>query len=324
MTTTRETRYDLLTLGESMLRLSPPGNMRLEQATQLDLFPAGAESNLAIALARLGKRAAWMSRLPDSPLGYLLANNLRQHGVDVSGIVWAAGERVGTYFVEFAAPPRSSRIWYDRAGSAASRMTPADLPLDKIAAARWLHLTGITPALSPSCAETVRAAMTHARDHGLTISFDVNYRALLWPPDVAGQALAPFCEQADYTLVAVRDAHSLFGATEDAETAARELQARFGGCVIITRGAEGSVACDGQTLVSGPGFETTIVDRVGAGDAFDAGVICRLLEGADLADALRFGAAVAALKMTIPGDVALISRAEVEDVLRGGKATLQR
>lgn len=311
---------DLITIGETMIRFTPPGAERLETAEHLNLFVGGSESNIAVGGQRLGKRCAWVSRLPDHPLGHHIANTIRQYGVDVSGVAWAgANERPGLYFVEQGSPPRPARVWYDRANSAASRMMPDDLPRGLIESTRWLHLTGITPALSESCAATAHAALDHAHQHGVTVSFDVNYRALLWSPEQARDALSPFCQNADVVMVAARDARNLFG-TDDI-TALRE---RWGGTVIVTKSAEGAVGCDEQGIVEVKAFPTTVVDRLGAGDAFDVGVICQLLDSVPLAEAMRFGCATAALKLTIYGDFAIISRREVEELIARGGGSIHR
>ncbi len=205
------TAYDLLTLGETMLRLAAPSPLRLEQTNQLNINIGGAESNVAINLARLGKRVAWYSRLPNNPLGQSVAGEIRKHGVVVDWVTWAENERLGLYFIDYGHGTRPTQVWYDRAHSAASHMTPQDLPWQAIAAAKWLHLTGITPALSPSCAETVLAAATYAQQQGIPLSFDVNYRAKLWQPEQAAATLAPLCQLADYIFLAARDAKTLWG-----------------------------------------------------------------------------------------------------------------
>lgn len=307
-------RIDLFTLGETMLRLAPPAPQRLEQADRLHLTFGGAESTLAVNLARLDKRVVWHSRLPDNPLGRACAGAIRRHGVALD-VTWAAGERLGLYFVEYGDPPRGVRVWYDRAASAASRMTPGALPVETIRAARRLHLTGITPALSDSCADTVWAALDHARQGGVPVSFDVNYRALLWEPAAAATALEPLCAAADLVFVARRDAAALWGASGDASTVARRLQRQWSGTVVVTDGEAGAAAHDGRAPRYVPGLPAAVVDRLGAGDAFASGVLCRLLEDAPLADALRFGVAMAALKLTLPGDVAYVTRAEVDALL---------
>ncbi|GAB4548860.1 MAG: bifunctional 2-dehydro-3-deoxygluconokinase/2-dehydro-3-deoxygalactonoki nase [Anaerolineae bacterium] len=318
---------EFITFGETMLRLSAAGNQRLEAAQSFEVHPGGAESNVAAALARLGKSAAWISRLPDNELGRLTASRLRSYGIDLSGVSWSAAEqneRMGLYFVEFGAPPRPTRVRYDRADSAFSHMQPAELPLEMIRAAKWLHLTGITFGLLGNCTETARVLLSEARRADLIISFDVNYRAALWSPTTAGAALEPICEQAEVIFCALRDAVALFGMENHLRRATAGLHARFGKKVIVSNGSSGAAAMDAAGLVECPAFPVTIVDRVGAGDAFAAGVICRLSEGASLLDALRFGAAAAALKLTTVGDIALISRAEVEMVLRDNPPTLIR
>ncbi len=315
---------DFVTFGETMLRLSPPGVSRLEQVRSLDAAIGGSESNLAIALARLGKRSAWVSRLPANPLGALIENTIRQYGVDTGGVRWALGERLGLYFIEFGSAPRPTQVYYDRAGSAFSRMKPDELPTALIETSRWFHCSGITFGLSGSCIETTHAALAFARERGLTISFDVNYRARLWTPEAAGRALEPICRQADVILVALRDAQALFNAGPDARSAARSLFDRWGKTVALTCGAEGAVGCDANGLVEAPAFPVTIVDRIGAGDAFAAGVLCRISEGASLAEALQYGTAVAALKLTVAGDLALVTRAEVDELLRNRAGMLNR
>ena len=315
---------DVFTLGESMLRFTAPSPLRIEQATTFEVYVAGAETNVAVALARLGKRAAWFSRLPESPVGQLAANFMRQYGVDVSSVLFVPDERMGLYFIERGVPPRPTRLWYDRANSAASHLKPSDLPSAQLAAGRWLHLTGITPALSASCEATCHAAISHARTHGLTVSFDVNYRSLLWSPQQARAALAPFCQSADVVFIASRDAAALFEVEGTAAQQAEQLHQLWGGVVIVTDGANGAAAHADSGAAACRAFVVQIVERVGAGDAFAAAVICRLLEGAPLAEALTFGAALAALKLSIMGDVALVTRQEVEALIATGGAALHR
>src|SRR3989440_11829914 len=167
--------HDVFTLGETMLRFTPKGYTRLEEASELEVRIGGTESNVAIALARLGLRAAWASRLPRNPLGELTARRILSFGVDVSHVRWVDGARMGLYFIEPGAPPRSSLVLYDRARSAASEMEPEDFDWGLLDHTRHLHLTGITPALSESAAATAARAIREARARGRSISFDVNY-----------------------------------------------------------------------------------------------------------------------------------------------------
>lgn len=314
-----EISYDVITLGETMWRLSPPGKGRLENATTLDIQVGGSESNTAIALSRLGKRVAWWSRLPDNPLGKHVANTLRMQGVDVSGVKWA-GKRLGTYFVEFGSPPRPTQVVYDRADSAASQMHPQDFDWSLIRQTRWLHVTGITPALSATCLETVRRAVHEAKAANVPVSFDLNYRGKLWTYDEARPIYDELAAQAAVAIAAERDIRNCYGNT----VTLAELRARWNGAVIVlTNGAAGATAFDGN-LYHADAYPVQIVDRVGAGDAFSAGLLCAMLDGKPLSEALRWGNACAALKLTLPGDIALISRAEVEHLLASGDAAIQR
>ena len=325
-TSSNVTEYDLITLGETMWRLSSPGHTRLDITDSLDVNVGGAESNLAIAMSRLGKQVAWWSRLPDNPLGRHIAQTLRKFGVDTSGIYWQQGARLGTYFIEFGSPPRPTQVVYDRADSAASQMQPDDFEWSIFQRTKRLHLTGITPALSQSCLETVRRAMHEARAAGVQISFDLNYRAKLWSWDECRPVMDELASQADLVIGATRDAQSLQKDTIEGEALIRALHQRWGfPTVILTKGPEGTYAYDGDTFHDVPAYTgVKIVDRIGAGDAFAAGLLCALLDGKSLPEAMHYGNAVAALKMTVPGDIALINRQEVEALLTESSTDIQR
>lgn len=309
---------DVLTFGETMLRLSPPGRLRLAQAASFDVWVAGSESNVAAALCAMGLSATWVSRLPDNPPGRKIEAALRAVGIDVSHVVWTpADERVGLFYAEPAAEPRSGSVVYDRAHSAASSLSPADLPDALFDTHRHLHVSGITPALSPTCAAAVADAIARAKARGRTVSLDINYRAKLWPPDAAAGALAPLLGQVDVLFCARDDAARLFGLTGDDACRASGLRARFGVPVsVLTAGASGAVGCDseGCRAVSAVPVEAT-VERIGSGDAFAGGFLAEYLSGASLEAALRMSAAAGALKRTILGDMLVATRAEVEAVL---------
>ncbi len=183
----RAFRFDVAGLGEVMLRLSVPAGERLDDARRLDVEYGGAECNTCVALARLGRRAAWVGRLPDHALGNAVLRAVRADGVDVSAVKRAPGERIGTYFIEYAGAPRAIQVIYDRADSAAARMTVGDVDWDYLLEARVLHISGITAGLSDSCHAVVAEAMRRARAAGVTVSFDVNYRAKLWSAAAAGE-----------------------------------------------------------------------------------------------------------------------------------------
>src|SRR5947199_167469 len=173
--------HDVITFGEAMVRLSPPNFRRLEQATSLDLMVGGAELNMAVGLARLGRKTAWVSRLTNNPLGRLIANRAREAGVSSDHVVWTEEDRVSVYFLEFGAAPRASSVLYDRKNAAIAHVQPGMVDWKKVFdGVKWFHVTGITPALSPSAAETTREALTAARAAGAKTSIDLNYRAKLW------------------------------------------------------------------------------------------------------------------------------------------------
>lgn len=310
-----EPAFELMTLGETMLRLSVPEGERLERVRQLDVWPGGAESNVAVAVARMGHRAGWVSRLPPSPLGRRIEQAIAAHGVDTSQVVWAEGERVGTYFIEYAPPPRRIEVVYDRKDSAAARMAPEQVPWEFLLDTRMLHITGITPGLSPSCLAVTAEACERAMHAGVTFSMDVNYRAKLWPPAAAAEALLPLLRKAGLVICGEADAATLFDLRGEPEHVLRELQ-KLTECpsVVLTIGERGALAlADGKTL-SQSAIPATVVDRIGAGDAFSAGVLCGLLEGS-LETGLRYGAAMSAHKLTTFGDMLWATRAEILDLL---------
>lgn len=318
MPTETSSRRDVLTFGETMLRLSPPGRLRLAQAASFDVWVAGSESNVAAALCTLGLSVSWVSRLPDNPPGRKVADALRALGVDVSHIVWTPpGERVGLFYAEPAAGPRAGTVVYDRAHSAAAALSPADLPDALFDTHRHLHVSGITPALSASCAAAITDAVARAKARGRTVSLDVNYRAKLWTPQSAAAALAPLIPQADVLFCARGDAALLFGLSGDDAARASGLRARFGVPIaVLTAGADGAVGCDadGCRAVPAVPVEATL-ERIGSGDAFAGGFLAEYLSEAPLEQALQMGVAAGALKRTILGDVLVATRADVEAVL---------
>lgn len=329
------TRYDLITFGENMIRLSTRNYERLEQAQMLDFKHGGAEANVAVGLARMEHTSAWVSRLADNPLGRKIERDLNAWGVDTSHIVWTNDGRIGTFFLEVGAPPRPSAVLYDRRDSTMSQMTVADFPWDVLAAARWLHLTGITTAISESCRALVAEAMQRARSAGLTVSYDVNYRARLWTPVQARAVIAPLCRETDVLFITQADAARVFdirGVSESPsgardEEMVRALAAQFARkIVVMTLNARGAMALDkanGEVYRAAAYPVTFTVDRVGAGDAFAAGFIAGYMEEG-IASGLTMGNALAALKMTMHGDYALVTRAEVDALIAGGAGGISR
>jgi 2-dehydro-3-deoxygluconokinase len=317
-------RFDVTSLGETMLRLSVPVGARLDDARALAVEVGGAESNVCVALARLGWRCGWVSRLPEHALGHAVLRALRADGVDVSAVLPAPGERLGLYFIEQATPPRASQVVYDRAHSAASRLTADNINWPYLLDTRLLHLTGITAALSDNCYEVVAEAMRRARAAGVTISFDVNYRAKLWDAATAGARLRPLIAEADLLFCKGADAALLFGcAGEPRELLMALKELTRATAVFGTFGEQGAALLVADELMVQPAVPVHIVDRIGSGDAFAAGVLDGWLSAAQTADkrpvgreALRRGAALAAIALSQQGDRVLTTRAELEAVMR--------
>jgi len=310
---------DLVTFGESMLRLSPPDHERLETVDELDVHVAGAESNVAVAAQRLGLDATWVSKLPDSPLGRRVTTALSTHGVEAD-VVWDSGGRQGTYYVEFGGKPRGANVIYDRADASVTTATPDELNTARIAEADAFHTTGITPALSETLRSTTESLLEHARDNDTTTVFDLNYRSKLWSPETARETLETLFPSVDVLVVAQRDAETVLDRDGDAEAIARGLDEAFDFEVtLVTRGGEGSLALAGDMVFEQGVFEADETDTVGTGDAFVGGFLARWLDGFPVPDALEYGAATASLKRTVPGDIAVVTPSEVERVVEEGE-----
>jgi 2-dehydro-3-deoxygluconokinase len=336
---------DLVTFGEAMVRLTPPSFQRLEQARGFDAYVGGGELNVAVAAARLGVGSRWVSRLPENALGHMIANRAREQGVDVRA-EWSADDRAGLYFAELGAAPRASSVLYDRAASAMSRVTPGSIDWPSVFdGARWFHVSGITPALSESAAKVTAESLVAAKKAGLTVSYDLNYRSKLWSAEKARAVQEPLMKHVDVLMTTEEDTRVVFGIgadvkdnyehldTEPYDQVARSLEKRFGfRAVAVTlrenplvwlNGWSAIVAAEGK-IHRAPRYEVEVVDRVGAGDAFSAGLIVSRLENRGWDDAVRFATATSALKHSIPGDFCLVTRGEVEQLLRGGSLRVSR
>ncbi len=308
--------YDVVTLGETMIRLTPPTLQRIEQTTTFDIHIGGSESNTAVGLARLGMRVCWLSRLTDNSLGRAISGTMAHYGVDIAHVVWTEQDRIGLYFYEPGVAPRSSRVVYDRAHSAMSRMSADEIPssLFESQTAKLLHLTGITLAIG--AADAAARALQLARAAGWRVSFDVNHRRKLWDADSARVGCEAFMQAANIIFIALEDAKTLYNTSADPAEALNMLTGRYPQAdIIMTLGAQGAMArtSDGSLLTQAT-FPAGEVGRLGGGDAFAAGVLYAILnQGADsMAQALRWGAACAALKYSIPGDLPLFEFKEAE------------
>jgi 2-dehydro-3-deoxygluconokinase len=325
---------EVITFGEAMIRLSPPNFRRLEQTNSLDVMVGGAELNTAVALARLGHPTAWVSRLTRNPFGRLIANRAREAGVCTDHVVWTDEDRVGVYFVEFGAAPRASGVVYDRKGAAIANIRPGMVNWQTVfAGTKWFHVTGITPALSATAAETTREALQAARTAGVQTSIDLNYRVKLWSQADAGRWMTDFMQHCDVLITTEEDVERVFQIKgKDYEDVAAQLAKRFPLKIVaitlrenplVWRNTWTAMAYRDGKVYRTKSYEVEIVDRLGAGDSFAAGLIHGLLEG-DLQKAVDFGVAASAIKHSIPGDFAWITREEVEGLLKGGGMRIAR
>ena len=332
--------------GEIMLRLAPPGYLRFEQAAALEVVYGGGEANVCVALANFGIDAALVTRVPENPIGQSAVNEMRRYGVDTKWML-RGGERLGIYFLEKGASQRPSKVVYDRKLSSISTAQQTDFDWPAIfAGATWFHFTGITPALGENVAECVLDACKAAKQAGLTVSCDLNFRKNLWTSEKAGKTMARFMPYVDVCIANEEDAEKVFGIkAHDTDVTsgslshagykdvARQLTDRFGfKAVAIT--LRGSISASDNTwaamlFVDGNyhfsrEYPVHIVDRVGGGDSFASGLVYGLISGADLETAVNYGAAHGALAMTTPGDTSMATKAEVLKLAGGGSARVDR
>ena len=305
------TRFDVTTFGEAMLRLSVPVGTRMESSNQLDMHPAGAEANVAAALSRLGRRTGWASSLPDTALGRLVTNQLRQAGVDLSAVLWRQEGRIGTYFVEFSVPPRPIQVIYDRADTCITSMEPEKVDWSYLLDTHILHLTGITPALSASCEAITVEAIDRANQQGIPVSFDINFRSKLWTAERAASVLVPLMQKIAVLFCSLRDANVLFGCTGSAERVIEQLASMSSASqIVLTIAEEGALGWENGQFYRQPAREVTIVDRIGAGDALAAGVLHGWLDN-NFEAGLAYGVTMAALALSQRGDMVITTQEEL-------------
>lgn len=319
---------DLVAFGEGLIRLTPDNNQRLEQAGSLCPHVGGAELNVAVGAARLGLKTAWVSKLPDNPLGRMIRNKAREHGVATQDICWTRNGRAGLYFLELGATPRNTSVLYDRSHSVFSSIQVGDLDWKNIlSSAKCLMVTGITPAVSPSAAKTTFDAIKNAKAMGCLICMDLNYRAKLWSVEDARQMLGAMVPDVDILVTTAGDTATVLGMTaQNDEQLAVDLEQQFGCKVVAITHREGNtvwknrwsglVRSQGKTITSRV-YEVDIVDQVGRGDAFAAGFLAGYLPDEDMYKGLDYGIAFSALKHSIPGDFNWCDEADVKALLAG-------
>lgn len=328
-----------LTFGELMLRLAPNGYYRFFQNDQMQATFGGGEANVAVSLANFGLDSAFVTKLPTHTIGQAAVNSLRYFGVDTSQIV-RGGDRVGIYYLEKGASQRGSVCIYDRAHSAIAEASPADFDWDSIfEGVDWFHFTGITPALGGALPEICEQACRAAKKRGVKISCDLNYRGKLWTREQARETMTRLCSYVDVCIANEEDAKDVFGIEaentditggklnkEGYVSVARKLAERFGfEKVAITLRTSLSASdnnwaamlFDGKDSFFSREYALRIVDRVGGGDSFGAGLIYALLQGKDSRAAIEFAVAASALKHSVEGDFNRVTVSEVEKLCKG-------
>ncbi|MDU5598112.1 MAG: sugar kinase [Lachnospiraceae bacterium] len=340
----------IVTMGEIMLRLSTPNNEKFIQADEFDINYGGGEANVAVSLANYGHEADFVSALPKNPIGDAAIATLRKYNVGTKHIS-RSGERVGIYFLETGSAMRASNVVYDRAHSSISTAKVDEFDFDEIFKdADWFHFTGITPAVSDSAAELTEAALKAAKKAGVTVSVDLNFRKKLWSSEKAKKIMTNLMQYVDVCIGNEEDAEKVLGFKPgNTDVTAGELELsgyvdifnqmcdQFKFKYVISSLRESFSASNNDwsaCIMDGATREfyhskkyhvTPIVDRVGGGDSFAAGVICGLCDKKDFKSALEFAVAASALKHTIPGDFNLVTREDVESLAGGdGSGRVQR
>lgn len=329
----------VVTFGEMMVRLSPPKGERLEQAKTFELHFGGAEANVAVSLARFGMDVCFVSAFPQNDLGENAVNTLKSHGVDTQFII-RKGDRMGVYYLEHGHGVRPSKVLYDRAHSAVSSLGQTDVDWENVLdGAGWFHWTGITPALSDSLRTALRSGLEIAKNKGVTVSADLNFRKKLWKEERAREVMTDLMSFVDILIGNEEDPIRVFGMRsrdtdvdkgrlnlEDYEDLTRGLASRFGFAKVAITLRESISASEnywsaclfnGKEFIRGPRYHVPVVDRVGTGDAFAAGLIYGLLRGKRDEEALAFGIAAACLKHSIWGDFNIVRVEEVERLVSG-------
>lgn len=310
------TLLDVTTIGEGQLRYCIPAGSRMERVRQFDVHVSGTEANVTGLLSRLGWACGWVSALPDNPLGHRVRNEYLLAGLDISKVKWVQDGRLATYYVEYATPPRPTRVFYDRKNTPFTQLTSNDIDWEYLLDTRLVHLSGITIPLSDSLCELIPEIVRRARAKGIPVSFDTNYRSRLWTQEEATRISKPIIEQVDVFFCGHTSAQQLYGCSGTPRQMLQQLgditPARN---IIISLSEKGLIGWDREQFYEEPARTVGIVDRIGAGDAMVAGVLHGWLQN-DFASGIRCGAVTAALALSQHGDQVMTTRQEVEELLK--------
>ncbi len=329
----------IVCFGEIMLRLSPPGYLRFTQANSFEVVYGGGEANVSVSLANYGLDTAYVTKVPDNPIGQSAVNELRKYGVN-TGYIVTGGERLGIYYLEKGASQRASKVVYDRKHSSISEAKTGDFDWKEIfKGAEWFHFTGITPALGDNVAEVTEEACRAAKEMGLTISCDLNFRKNLWTSEKAGKVMGSLMQYVDVCIANEEDAEKVFGikaadsdisggklSHEGYKKVAEDLKKKFDfkkvaitlrGSISASDNNWAAMLYDGSEYFFSKSYPIHIVDRVGGGDSFGGGLIYALVSGYGSKDAIEFATAASCLKHSIEGDFNHATLSEVKALMSG-------
>ena len=337
----------VICFGEIMLRLSPPGYTRFVQAHSFDVLYGGGEANVSVSLSNYGIDAAFVTKVPENPIGQAAINELRKYGVD-TGMIVTGGNRLGIYYCEKGASQRASSVIYDRAYSSISEATSSDFDWNDIfKGAEWFHFTGITPALGDNLADICLDACKAAKKSGLKISCDLNFRKKLWTTEKAGQVMGKLMEYVDVCIANEEDAEKVFGIKADDtdvtggklshdgyKSVAKKLKETFNfekvaitlrGSISASDNNWAAMLYDGTDFYFSKSYPVHIIDRVGGGDSFGGGLIYAILNDYSMQDTIEFAVAASCLKHSIEGDFNHAMLSEVKALMGGdGSGRVQR
>lgn len=317
-------RFDVTTIGEGNLRLSVPAGKRLNIANSFDIGVSGAEANVVGCLSRLGRKTGWVSCLPDNPLGKKVRNEYRSHGINIDKIIWSNQFRLATLYVEYATPPRSTKVIFDRKNTCFTNIRKEDVDWSYLLDSKIIHLTGITAALSKNTKEVVQELIKRAHEAKVPISFDVNYRSTLWEKEEAYETLLPMIQNVELLFCSKRDAKFVFDCEGNDHEIIHHLQKiSKAHKVVMSRGAESVLGLEDSVIYEEPAREVVIVDRIGAGDGLAGGVLHGWLEG-DFVKGLKYGVLTAALALSQYGEVVNTNVQEVNALLESRGADIVR
>jgi len=336
-----------VTFGEIMLRLAPEGYDRIVQSNKLDVFYGGGEANVSISLAAFGKESYYVTKLPKHEIGQSAVNELRRYGV-ITNYVIRGGDRIGIYFCEKGASQRPSKVIYDRAHSAIAEAKKEEFNWKEIfKSAAWFHYTGITPALSENCNEICLEAVKAAKEAGVMVSLDINYRKKLWSREKAGTVMEELMKYCDVVIANEEDIESVFGIKASGtdltagqinnlgyQVVAKEMFDKYHlkyvaitlrESISASDNGWSALLYDGANYYTSRKYDVHIVDRVGGGDSFAAGLIYGITSKMDGQSTIEFATAASCLKHTIEGDFNVVSLEEVETLMKGdGSGRVQR